>query len=482
MDMENLDTVSQGDLEIATDPKGSANARSQIADETETNDSERANRETGKKLPNEVSTTTKSSTLAAAKQNHGPVQNPQVPNSTGSTGGVKTGISVAVTQVAGSGSAASSHSTPNNSSNATQLSRKPRTFPEDLKPWEYPVNMVTVADELAAFIRKYCVLPHEEVDAVVLWIISSYLINSFRIFAKLSLISPEKRCGKTTAMEVIMSTCKDAVLASNLSPAVIYRITQQCQPTLLIDEADTFVKGGDPQLVGLINSSHNKSGATVIKCEGDDHTARAYSSWMAMVLASIGNLPPTIMDRSVVIQLRRKKSSDPVERLPGNLLDSQEIMRRKILRWCLDHLATVEANHVEPPGLGNDRAADNWVPLFTIAAEIGGHWSQKCESAYRRLTEVSERELPTQLLADIRDIFDDHANDRISSQALTDKLLADPDRPWINYSHGRKLTARDVATLLEPYGIRPRMIRFSQTSTKRGYKTQQFEDAFERYL
>src|SRR5690606_3441587 len=108
-------------------------------------------------------------------------------------------------------------------------------------------------------------------------------------FPKLSFISPEKRCGKTTTMEVVQALCRDGVLASNLSKAVLYRITaDDLQPTLIIDEADTYIKNGDPELVGIINSSHNKSGATVLKCLGDSegYGVKAHSTWMPMVLAS----------------------------------------------------------------------------------------------------------------------------------------------------------------------------------------------------
>lgn len=372
-------------------------------------------------------------------------------------------------------------STTGTSPPTTSLARHIREFPEDLSPWEKPVSMKTVAEEMAQLIKRHCVLTDEEVDAIVLWLISSYLINSFRIFPKLSLISPEKRCGKTTTMEVIMSMSKDGVLASNLSASAIYRITNQHQVTLLIDEADTFIKGGDPQLVGLINSSHSKDGSTVIRCEGDTHEARAFSTWMAMALASIGDLPPTIMDRSIVVKLRRKKPAECVERIPGNLLEQCRPIRQKILRWCLDTKELVEANPVEPPPIGNDRAADNWLPLFSVAHQIGGNWGFRCESAYRALTQVPDKELPTQLLSDIRDVLNGYPKTSIRSQELVERLWADPDKPWSSPIDGKRLTATQMARWLSPYDIKPQTLRF-QGGTGRGYKKDLFLDAFERYL
>lgn len=362
-----------------------------------------------------------------------------------------------------------------------KLARKTREFPELLPAWSGPVDIGDLADDMATLIKRHCVLKDEEVDATVLWIISSYLINGFGIFPKLSLISPEKRCGKSTTMEVISAMAKDGLLTSNVSAAVMYRLTEQYELTLFIDEADTFLKNGNPELVGLINSSHNKNSSNILRCTGDDHTPRAYSTWMPMVLASIGELPPTIMDRSIVINLRRMAASECVDRVPGNLLAACQPIRRKLLSWCEAHFEIIESNPVEPPKIGNDRAADNWLPLFTVAGKIGNSWPTRCGAAYSALTTTAELELPTQLLCDIRDVLRRLGDMRISSEDLVSELCMDTTGPWQTSSNGKNLTQHQMARLLNPYGIKPKNVRYGDR-TKRSYEKGQFADAFERYL
>jgi hypothetical protein len=364
---------------------------------------------------------------------------------------------------------------------ASVLSRKSRTFPELLLPWSSPVDIDDLANKMAILIKRYCVVTDEEADAAVLWIISSYLINGFNIFPKLSLISPQKRCGKSTLMEVISAMSRDGLFTSNVSAASIYRLTEQYELTLFIDEADTFLKNGNPELVGLINSSHNKNSANILRCTGDDHTPRSFSTWMAMALASIRELPPTIMDRSIVINLRRMKATESVARIPGNLLGDCQPIRRKLLSWCGAQFAYIESNPVEPPRIGNDRAADNWLPLFTVAGQIGKLWPFRCETAYHALTTVSEPELPTQLLMDIRTILGQHGMTQITSEELLRELCNDSAKPWSTFNNGKPLTSNKMAVLLRPYNIKPKAMRFPSGS-KRGYMTEQFTDAFERYL
>jgi hypothetical protein len=316
---------------------------------------------------------------------------------------------------------------------------------------------------------------------MVLWVAASYMINSFRIFPKLALISPEKRCGKTTTMETVHALSNHGLLVSNVSAASIFRITEQYQPTLFIDEADTFLKNGDAELVGLINSSHTKAGANVVRCVGENYQAKTFSTWMPLVMASIGDLPPTLMDRSIVINLRRKKSREQTEPVPVDLFQLQEPARGLLKEWCKIHEPAVQRASVIPPSLGNDRAADNWAPLFAVAKVIGDDWPDRCEQAYRKLTMANAPELPTQLLMDIHAHFQSSGNSRVSSADLVDALCEDSTGPWLDCSNGKKLTQSQMAKLLSPYGISPSTHRFGE-STKRGYKLDQFSDAFERYL
>jgi len=355
------------------------------------------------------------------------------------------------------------------------------TLVEALQPWEAPVCGQHVADEMAALLAKHCVLSNAEIDAIVLWTLSSHMINSFRIFPKLSLISPEKRCGKSTTLEVIKSMSQSGLMTSSLTSAVIFRLLDKQQVTLLVDEADTFIKGGDPALIGLINSGHTREGAKVLRCVGDNLEPKAFNTWAPMVLASIGDLAGTVMDRSVIIKLKRKKASETVSRIPADLFALQEDLRRQILRWAKDHAEATKNLQIEPKSRGNDRAVDNWVPLFSVAGQISLDWQQRCETAYNSLTVATEPELPTELLRDIKDLWESTSDSRMDSQTIVDKLLRLPDAAWHTCHHGKSLSPRAMAAMLAPYGIRPKAIRFGD-SVKRGYEHTQFTDAFERYL
>src|SRR4029453_223767 len=112
-------------------------------------------------------------------------------------------------------------------------------------------------------------------------------------------------CGKTVLLIVLGALVPRRMFAANVTPAVLFRTIEKFSPTLLIDEADTFIRDND-ELRGVLNSGHTRTTATVIRAVGDDHDPRAFSTWCPKAIALIGSLPGTLSDRSIEIGMRRR--------------------------------------------------------------------------------------------------------------------------------------------------------------------------------
>jgi hypothetical protein len=341
------------------------------------------------------------------------------------------------------------------------------------------IDIEKLLDHIEGLISKHTILPKSEISAVTLWCAATYVINDFRIFSKLLITSPEKRCGKSTLLDLIHAVCHKSLISSNMTSATIYRLIDKWQPTLIIDEADTFVANSASDMTGIINSGHGRNRANVSRCVGDNFVVRQYSTWTPMVLASIGDLQPTIMDRSIVIQIRRKKTSEHVAVIPVVLFDLCKQLRAELLKWAIDNSTLIKSSPYLPPDIGNDRAADNWTPLFTIANLAGNKWFGKCSQAYQMLSTQEELGVSTLLLTDIQPILDDKP--KLSSADLVAELCKDEDKAWCEYKNGRAITQNALAMILKPYGIKPKAMRVGGASL-RGYELSQFTDTFDRYL
>ena len=93
-----------------------------------------------------------------------------------------------------------------------------------------------------------------------------------------------------------------------------------------------------------------------------------------------------------------------------------------------------------PEELAN-RQADNWFLLFAIADLVGSDWPGRARRAAKALlgTVDDTAGLSIQLLADIRDIFEQQNNlDQIASANLIGHLVSDTEKPWAEYGRRRK--------------------------------------------
>lgn len=132
------------------------------------------------------------------------------------------------------------------------------------------------------------------------------------------------------------------------------------KPTMIIDEADTFIRDSD-ELRGIINSGHTRPTAYVIRTTEEDHTPKRFSTWGAKAIAIIGSLPDTLHDRSIVIQLRRKFLHEKTEKLRHAASCVFNDLQRKLLRFSNDHaeiIANSRANFPKSIRI-SDRALDN---------------------------------------------------------------------------------------------------------------------------
>jgi hypothetical protein len=221
----------------------------------------------------------------------------------------------------------------------------------------------------------------------------------------------------------------------------------------------------------------------VARCVGDDHEVRLYSLWCARMLAMIGRPPATILDRAIVIELRRRTSDEPIARLrQDRIAEELRPLREQWRRWADDHAAAIRAADPDVPAGLHDRAADCWRPLLAIADLAGGEWPARARAAAVSLSgEQTDEAIGTELLADIRTIYDDRDSERMSSTDLAAALVAMADRPWSEWSRGRALTAARLARLMRPYGIVPVLYR-DGARVVRGYPRTMLIDAWSRYL
>jgi putative DNA primase/helicase len=169
------------------------------------------------------------------------------------------------------------------------LSQDKDTMFRIVEVWPEPVNGAALLDELVAVIHGFIICDRDTAIATALWCVMTWLIDRFQVAPLAIITAPEKRCGKSQLLSLIGRLSNRPLVASNISPSAVFRVIEAHRPTLLIDEADTFMRDNE-ELRGVINSGHTRQAAYVVRCVGDEHEPVQFSTWGAKALSGIGHL------------------------------------------------------------------------------------------------------------------------------------------------------------------------------------------------
>jgi hypothetical protein len=162
-------------------------------------------------------------------------------------------------------------------------------------------------------------------------------------------------------------------------------------------------------------------------------------------------------------------------------------LARKAARWTNDNIEYLKSEPNMPAAL-DGRRGDNWRHLLAIADAARGSWPTVARKAAEVMVADDDNQFAgILLLQDIKAYFEQHKTDRVLSEVLAETLKEMLDRPWPEWKSGKPITQREIAKLLGTFDadgvakIKTRDVRDGDKRAK-GYLSEQFNDAFRRYL
>ena len=206
------------------------------------------------------------------------------------------------------------------------------------EPSPDPVDGAALLNAIRRIFRRYIVLPQGADIALSLWVLHAWTMDAGDISPFMVLVSPTKRCGKTSVLILLFFLTPKSELAANITASSLFRYIEAVRPTLLIDEADSFMKDNE-ELRGILNSGHTRLSANIIRNVevNGEHRPRRFSTWAPKAIATIRKLADTLEDRAVTITLQRKPRDANVERLRRRDTEEFRPLRSQAARWAADN-------------------------------------------------------------------------------------------------------------------------------------------------
>jgi hypothetical protein len=275
--------------------------------------------------------------------------------------------------------------------------------------------------------------------------------------------------------------------------------------TLLLDDCDaTFGKSRmNIKLQGLFTARFQQDARFTVRVKDDDeYIFDEKPVFFPAAFAGNGRLHPCLAERSILIALEPKACAKvSAEGEPGSPCQPFRFFAaQKQSRTLLETLREWGAGHHEaleaispykedqfPPEL-SWRQRDCAEPLLHIADFIGGDWPQRARQALVNAFALAAFEdfySSRQILANIRDLFAAKDNPEwIPTTDLLKFLHTLDDRNWHEWNKGKPMVPKQLAGLIEPFGIRPQSHRTGPDNETviRGYRFEDLEPIWNHHL
>jgi hypothetical protein len=347
-----------------------------------------------------------------------------------------------------------------------------------------------ILDAVHDYLGRFVAYPslHAQI-AHTLWIAHTHLMDAWDSTPRIAFLSPEPGSGKSRALEVSELLVPRPIQAVNVTPAYLFRKVDAAEgrPTILYDEIDAVFgprAKENEDIRAFLNAGHRRHSMTG-RCgtRGNKQiVTEEFSAYCAVAVAGLGDIPDTILTRSVVVRMRRRAPDESIQpyrrRIDG---PAGEALCQRLATWAQSIERKVTNPYpILPPGIV-DRDGDVWEPLLAIADAAGEAWPSVARVAAVALVADAKQTTPSlgvQLLSDLKRVFGDA--DQLSTESILDQLHRLDEAPWGDL-RGKPLDARGLSSRLRPYGVKPRNVRIGGTTPK-GYRREDLHDAWARYV
>lgn len=322
-------------------------------------------------------------------------------------------------------------------------------------------------NEIKTFIQRYVTLPDDNIATVLaLYVLHTWSWQLSDTTPYMYVWSPLKQSGKTRLLEVLEVLVHMPIRASSVTSAALYRVIEERNPTMLIDEVDTIYSGTKHEdLRGTLNSGYRRGGYSV-RIRGGEVTD--FSTYCPKVLAGINNylLPDTIADRCISVELQRKPTDVKVEPFYHSkaMVEVESILERSD-NWAQKNALRLKASNPHPISDVSDRKWEIGEPLAQIASVL------KVKSYRNILQDVLSRNIPRNtlnetefLMRGLSELYSEH--DKMFSSDIAEYM---------------EITPALLAKRLQLFNIAPKRIRIGNKVTK-GYDKNQLGSLLERSL
>jgi hypothetical protein len=260
--------------------------------------------------------------------------------------------------------------------------QKPFSVVSFLKGVSPPINLADLYKRIHRLFSRFVWYPDgDNIHLLVIYVMFTYVFMDYKTAPYLH-ITGQSGSGKTTTSTLISYLCFNAVAATSVTGASLFRTIESCRPTFIIDEFNH--KSGsamseDAQLIQSICLGGNFNGltASAIRTEGHDvRKQKDFNTYGPKIFIGVTNLDSMLRTRCIVINCVKGRTEEKLIQMLediGDTLngfrDELHVMGMTLFPQFKRAFKSINSAEMDEK-LGIGRISDVWYPLLAIAEVV----------------------------------------------------------------------------------------------------------------
>lgn len=319
-------------------------------------------------------------------------------------------------------------------------------FPSELPPEEPVETAAELIAAITAFIERFFEVPPFWTRLVAHYILMTWVFDRFTALPYLRFLG-EPGTGKSTGLGICRQLCyRGTNLGVAPTSAMIYRVVEQTQGTLCLDEAQYTGSGARSDIVKILNSGYKCDGV-VTRGSCDDWQPQTFRTFGPKVIASREPFADTALETRILTCYTSKGGGKgmPRQLSPEYFRDAQAL-RNRLLLWRLGHIHRISLDE-GPLSRLDGRAAEIALPIYNVAVDAGFR-ADFLTYVEKRSGDMAGESCDADVIEAIRDRWHgDNTPITVKEVAEAANEIGDHQEPE------EKITAKRVGAILEAYGI-----------------------------
>lgn len=326
--------------------------------------------------------------------------------------------------------------------------------------------------EIEDYINTYCDLNPDFVKFASWYVLLTAVTDKLNTVPYLRFLG-DTGTGKSRAVDIIGRICYKPMLANAcITPAPIYRMINQWNGTLILEEADIRKSDETNEVIKILNAGFERGKPVLRSTKDSPDKIQVLPVFCAKVFATRRRFNDSALEARCLTEITKEtQRKDIPPLLPKKAFDEQEKFRNRLLMFRFKYRHTINTDTILNVDFGEleprlKQVASSFAVIFSSFPEVLEEFKQVMAKYQVELIEIRSLTFEGQVVASLLECMRSHVTNVTNVTDVTITATDIAESECMPSERGQKPNSRTIGKCLKTLGLSTKLVRIENKSMR----------------